>query len=351
MEGKAILLKKFAGVDAFPICPDTKDVEEIILIVEGIAPVFGGINLEDISAPRCFEIERRLREMLDLPVFHHDPHGTAIVVLAALLNALKVVHKRLEAIKVVTGVGAAGIAVTNILLAAGVRDIIGCDRLGAIHRDRPGLSGVKSDYAAVTNPRDLYGSADSQAPTCSSACRSLARALSRASSGWLTARSSSPWRTRRPRCLRKRSSRWSRWSRPAGSDYPNQINNVLAFPGVFRGALDVHAREINEEMKVTAAHAIAETIADAGLSADDIVPERVQSRRRSGSRSGGGPGGGGDRGRAQASRAGQRLSSRLASADCLDCRGSLDEVSKLARRHRQRREVIAGRRDSHSCSQ
>ena len=139
MEGKAILFKEFAGVDAFPICLDTKDVEEIILIVRAIAPVFGGINLEDISAPRCFEIERRLREMLDIPVFHDDQHGTAIVVLAALLNALKVVDKRLDAIKVVVaGVGAAGIAVTNILLAAGVRDIVGCDRLGAVYRDRPG---------------------------------------------------------------------------------------------------------------------------------------------------------------------------------------------------------------------
>jgi len=161
MEGKAILFKEFAGVDAFPLCLDTKDVEEIILIVKAIAPVFGGINLEDISAPRCFEIERRLRELLDIPVFHDDQHGTAIVVLAALLNALKVVDKRLEAIKVVVaGVGAAGIAVTQILLAAGVRDIVGCDRLGAVHRGRPGLSAVKRDYAAVTNPRDLHGSAD-----------------------------------------------------------------------------------------------------------------------------------------------------------------------------------------------
>ena len=161
MEGKAVLFKEFAGVDAFPLCLDTKDVEEIILIVTAIAPVFGGINLEDISAPRCFEIERRLREMLDIPVFHDDQHGTAIVTLAALVNALKVVGKRLEAIKlVIAGVGAAGIAVTNILLAAGVRDIVGCDRLGAVYLDRPGLSADKREYAARTNPRDLRGSAD-----------------------------------------------------------------------------------------------------------------------------------------------------------------------------------------------
>src|SRR3954471_23438261 len=161
MEGKAILFKEFAGVDAFPLCLDTKDVEEIILIVAAVAPVFGGINLEDISAPRCFEIERRLREMLDIPVFHDDQHGTAIVTLAALINALKVVGKRLEDIRVViTGVGAAGVAVTNTLLAAGVRDIVGCDRLGAVYRDRPGLSGVKREYAETTNPRDVRGSAD-----------------------------------------------------------------------------------------------------------------------------------------------------------------------------------------------
>ena len=161
MEGKAILFKEFAGVDAVPLCLDTKDAEEIILIVKAVAPVFGGINLEDISAPRCFEIERRLREMLDIPVFHDDQHGTAIVTLAALMNALKVVGKRLDAIKVViTGVGAAGVAVTKTLLAAGVRDIVGCDRLGAVYRDRPGLSGVKREYAELTNPRDVRGSAD-----------------------------------------------------------------------------------------------------------------------------------------------------------------------------------------------
>jgi malate dehydrogenase (oxaloacetate-decarboxylating) len=275
MEGKAILFKEFAGVDAFPICLDTKDVEEILLIVRGIAPVFGGINLEDISAPRCFEIERRLREMLDIPVFHDDQHGTAIVVLAALLNSLKVVEKPLEAIKVVVaGVGAAGIAVTNILLAAGVRDIVGCDRLGALYRGRPGLSSLKSDFAAVTNPRDLRGSADealagadvfigvSQPGAIS--VEGVARMADRA----IVFAMANPT----PEVPPEEIEAMVEVVATGRSDYPNQINNVLAFPGVFRGALDVRAREINEEMKVAAAHAIAGTISDEELSADYIVP-------------------------------------------------------------------------------
>src|SRR5215207_1584959 len=275
MEGKAILFKEFAGVDAFPICLDTKDVEEIILIVRAIAPVFGGINLEDISAPRCFEIERRLRELLDIPVFHDDQHGTAIVVLAALLNALKVVHKRLEAIKVVVGgVGAAGIAVTKILLAAGVRDIVGCDRLGAVYRDRPGLSSVKSDYAAVTNPRDHRGSAD-EALAGADVFIGVSQpgAISVEGVGRMAERAvvfamANPT----PEVPPEEIEATVEVVATGRSDYPNQINNVLAFPGVFRGALDVRAREINEEMKVAAAHAIAGTIAETELSADYIVP-------------------------------------------------------------------------------
>ncbi len=275
MEGKAILFKEFAGVDAFPLCLDTKDVEEIILIVAAVAPVFGGINLEDISAPRCFEIERRLREMLDIPVFHDDQHGTAIVTLAALLNALKVVDKRLEAIKVVvSGVGAAGVAVTNILLAAGVRDIVGCDRVGTVYRDRPGLSGVKGEYAAVTNPRDVRGSADealegadvfigvSQPGAISVA--GVERMAERA----IVFAMANPTPEVPPEAIEA----MVEVVATGRSDYPNQINNVLAFPGVFRGALDVRAREINEEMKVAAAHAIAATIPDSELSADYIVP-------------------------------------------------------------------------------
>jgi len=275
MEGKAILFKEFAGVDAFPVCLDTKDAEEIILIVKAIAPVFGGINLEDISAPRCFEIERRLREMLDIPVFHDDQHGTAIVVLAALLNALNVVDKRLEAIKVVVaGVGAAGIAVTQILLAAGVRDIVGCDRLGAVHRSRPGLSGVKRDFAAITNPRDLHGSADEALEGADVFIGvSQPGAISVEGVGRMADRAivfamANPTPEVPPEAIEATVEVVA----TGRSDYPNQINNVLAFPGVFRGALDIRAREINEEMKVAAAHAIAGTIAETELSADYIVP-------------------------------------------------------------------------------
>jgi malate dehydrogenase (oxaloacetate-decarboxylating) len=275
MEGKAVLFKEFADVDAFPLCLDTKDVEEIILIVAAVAPVFGGINLEDISAPRCFEIERRLREMLDIPVFHDDQHGTAIVVLAALLNAVRVVGKRLEDVRVVVaGVGAAGIAVTNILLAAGVRDIVGCDRLGAVYRDRPGLEGVKRDYAAVTNPRDVRGSADG----------ALAGAdvfIGVSGPGAVSAEGVAAMRERAivfamanptPEVAPEAIVGTAEVVATGRSDYPNQINNVLAFPGVFRGALDARAREINEEMKVAAAQAIAATIAEAELAADYIVP-------------------------------------------------------------------------------
>jgi malate dehydrogenase (oxaloacetate-decarboxylating) len=275
MEGKAILFKEFAGVDAFPLCLATKDVEEIILIVRAIAPVFGGINLEDISAPRCFEIERRLRELLDIPVFHDDQHGTAIVVLAALLNALKVVDKRLEAIKVVVaGVGAAGIAVTHILLAAGVRDIVGCDRLGAVHRGRPGLSAVKRDYAALTNPRDLHGSSDEALEGADVFIGvSQPGAISVEGVGRMAERAivfamANPTPEVPPEAIEATIEVVA----TGRSDYPNQINNVLAFPGVFRGALDVRAREINEGMKVAAAHAIAGTIADTELSADYVVP-------------------------------------------------------------------------------
>jgi malate dehydrogenase (oxaloacetate-decarboxylating) len=275
MEGKAVLFKEFAGVDAFPICLDTKDTEEIILIVKAIAPVFGGINLEDISGPRCFEIERRLRAMLDIPVFHDDQHGTAIVTLAALLNALKVVDKRLDEIKVViTGVGAAGVAVTKTLLAAGVRDVVGCDRLGAVYGDRPGLSDVKSEYAALTNPRDVRGTAD----------EALAGAdvfIGVSQPGAITVEGVASMAERAivfamanptPEVAPELIEGMVEVVATGRSDYPNQINNVLAFPGVFRGALDVRAREINREMEVAAAHAIAETIADAEVVADYIVP-------------------------------------------------------------------------------
>ncbi len=275
MEGKAILFKEFANVDAFPICLDTKDVDEIVMAVQLIAPVFGGINLEDISAPRCFEIERRLQQSLDIPVFHDDQHGTAIVVLASLINALRVVGKELSDIRVVVaGVGAAGVAVTKILLAAGVCDVIGCDREGIVYRDRPGLADAKADYAALTNPRDVRGGAD----------EALAGAdvfIGLAQPGVISVNGVRQMADRAivlalanptPEVLPEELEGIAEVIATGRSDYPNQINNVLAFPGVFRGTLDVRAPAINEEMKIAAAHAIAATILPEELSADYIVP-------------------------------------------------------------------------------
>jgi malate dehydrogenase (oxaloacetate-decarboxylating) len=275
MEGKALLFKEFAGVDAFPICLDTKDPDEIVRVVEAIAPVFGGINLEDIAAPRCFEIERRLRERLDIPVFHDDQHGTAIVVLAALVNALRVVDKRIEDVKVVTtGCGAAGMAVTRLLQEAGVRWIVGCDEGGALYRGRPGLNAPKQEYAHMTNPENLRGAADELlagadvfigvsvpgAVTVEGIQRMAPRAIVFAMAN--------PTPEVDPEAIEP----YAEVIATGRSDYPNQINNVLAFPGVFRGALDVRAHEITTAMEVAAAHAIAAAIPADELSADYIVP-------------------------------------------------------------------------------
>ena len=277
MEGKAMLFKELAGVDAFPLCLDTTDVDEIVAIVEGVAPTFGGINLEDIAAPRCFEIERRLKESLDIPVFHDDQHGTAVVVLAALLNALRVVGKRAEDIRVVmVGAGAAGLACAKIILEHGVQDLVVCDIGGILH---PG----RTDLDAASWPRwrrapTRAGSrapptTRSRAPTSSSASPAPGAftAGGRAHDGRAT-RSCSRWPTRRPRSSPRRSGTTSRsWPR-AASDYPNQINNVLAFPGIFRGALDVRARGIDEAMKLAAARAIASVIPESDLGPEYIVP-------------------------------------------------------------------------------
>jgi len=275
MEGKAILFKEFGGVDAFPLCLATTDVDEIVLVARAVAPVFGGINLEDISAPRCFEIERRLRETLAIPVFHDDQHGTAIVVLAALVNALKLVDKQLDAIRVViAGVGAAGIAVTKILLAAGVRDIVGCDRRGAVYRNRVGLTGVKHEFAAMTNPRYLRGRADDVLDGADVFIGlSVPGAISvdgvdRMADRAIVFAMANPMPEVPPEDIEGR----AEVTATGRSDYPNQINNVLAFPGVFRGALDVRASEINEAMKVAAARAIAATIDAEQLTADYIIP-------------------------------------------------------------------------------
>jgi malate dehydrogenase (oxaloacetate-decarboxylating) len=275
MEGKALLFKEFGGVDAWPICLATKDPDEIVAAVEAIAPGFGGINLEDIAAPRCFEVEARLRASLDIPVFHDDQHGTAVVTLAAFLNALRVVGKKIEDVRVVlTGVGAAGFAVTRTLQAAGVRDIVGCDREGPVHRGRPGLSGVKAEYAESTNPEHRQGSADEL----------LAGADVYIGLSQPGAVSAAAVKTMAPDAIVFAMANPTPEVTPADiagfaaviatgrSDYPNQINNVLAFPGIFRGALDVRASTITERMEVAAGHAIAAAIGDEELSADYIVP-------------------------------------------------------------------------------
>jgi malate dehydrogenase (oxaloacetate-decarboxylating) len=275
MEGKAMLFKEFGGVDAFPICLATKDVDEIVATVKAIAPVFGGINLEDISAPRCFEIEERLRDELDIPVFHDDQHGTAVVTLAALLNAARVVGKPLDGLRVVvTGVGAAGVAVTKMLLAAGVRDVIGCDRECAVYAGRPGLTPAKAAFAEITNPRCFRGGADealagadvfvglSQPGAVSVAgIRSMA-------DGAIVFAMANPT----PEVMPEEIQDAVAVIGTGRSDYPNQINNVLAFPGIFRGALDVRAAEITEPMKLAAAGAIAAVVKPEELEPDYVIP-------------------------------------------------------------------------------
>jgi malate dehydrogenase (oxaloacetate-decarboxylating) len=275
MEGKAVLFKEFGGVDAWPICLDTKDPAEIVAIVKALAPGFGGVNLEDISAPRCFEIESRLREELDIPVFHDDQHGTAVVVLAALVNALKVVGKRLEDVKVVlTGVGAAGVATTDVLLHAGARNVIGCDHSGAVHRGREGLTAVKEAFAERTNPDGLSGSADEMLSGAdvyiglSAPGAVSAEAVRTMADDPIVFAMANPTPEVAPEDVHGVATVIA----TGRSDYPNQINNVLAFPGIFRGALDVRATTITEGMKVAASHALATVIPDDELGAEYIVP-------------------------------------------------------------------------------
>ena len=275
MEGKAVLFKEFGGVDAWPICLATKDPDEIVAVCKAIAPGFGGINLEDISAPRCFEIEARLREELDIPVFHDDQHGTAIVVLAALLNALRVVGKRLEDVKIVsTGVGAAGIATLDVLLAAGVENVVGCDHEGAVYRGRPGLPAHKAAFAERTNPDGDCGSAD-EALAGADVFIGLsvpgaisADAVRTMAAGAIVFAMANPT----PEVVPEEIADDVAVVATGRSDYPNQINNVLAFPGVFRGALDVRASAITREMEVAAATAIADTIGADELGPEYIVP-------------------------------------------------------------------------------
>jgi malate dehydrogenase (oxaloacetate-decarboxylating) len=274
MEGKAMLFKEFGGVDAWPICLATQDVDEIVAAVQAIAPGFGGINLEDISGPRCFEIEDRLRASLDIPVFHDDQHGTAVVTLAAFLNALRLVDKRAEDVKVVvTGVGAAGVAVSRTLMAAGVRNLVGCDSKGAVYQGRDGLDPVKERFAEETNPEGERGSADdvlrgadvfiglSQPGAVSvEGIRSMARDP-------IVFAMANPT----PEVPPEQIADVAAVIATGRSDYPNQINNVLAFPGIFRGALDVRASQVTPGMEVAAGHAIAAIIQD-DLAADYVVP-------------------------------------------------------------------------------
>jgi malate dehydrogenase (oxaloacetate-decarboxylating) len=275
MEGKAMLFKEFGGVDAWPICLATTDTDEIVAAVAALAPGFGGINLEDISAPRCFEIEGRLQERLDIPVFHDDQHGTAIVVTAAFLNALELVGKQAENVRVVlTGVGAAGVATTDMLLGVGVRSIIGCDRRGAIHLGREGLGPWKTLFAERTNPQGFTGSADEALAGADvfiglsgpgAVTREGIAAMADESIVFAMANPT-------PEIPPEEIDGLAAVVATGRSDYPNQINNVLAFPGVFRGALDVRATAINEEMKLAAAHAVAAVVKPEELGPEYIVP-------------------------------------------------------------------------------
>ncbi len=283
MEGKAMLFKEFGGVDAFPICLATQDPEQIIQTVKNLAPTFGGINLEDISAPRCFDIEARLVEELDIPVMHDDQHGTAVVTLAALLNALKVTGRRIDEIKVVvSGVGAAGVACSKILLAAGVQHIVGLDREGAIYQGRPGLSSnrAKEWYANHTNFEKERGSLNQ-------VIRGAHLFLGVSGPGRLKVEDLKKMAPRPivfalanpvPEIMPEEAAPYVGVMATGRSDYPNQINNVLCFPGIFRGALDCHARRINEQMKLAAAKAIQSIVSEAELSEDYIIPSVFDKR-------------------------------------------------------------------------
>lgn len=275
MEGKAMLFKDFGGVDAFPICLDTKDVDAIVDTVKRIAPGFGGINLEDISAPRCFEIEKRLKQELDIPVFHDDQHGTAIVFTAALINALKLTKKRAEKLKVVVaGVGAAGMACTKMLQNLGVKNVIGCDRKGALYSTRGDLTPMKQQYADTTNPKQEKGSihdviknADVFVGLSGPNVINVDDLKNMAKKPIVFAMSNPT-----PEIMPEDAAPHVAIMATGRSDYPNQINNVLAFPGIFRGALSVRATDINEEMNLAAAHAIANVIDENTLTPDYIIP-------------------------------------------------------------------------------
>ncbi|MET0016398.1 malic enzyme-like NAD(P)-binding protein [Oscillibacter sp.] len=283
MEGKCVLFKAFGNVDAFPLCIKSKDVDEIVNTIYLISGSFGGVNLEDIAAPRCFEIERKLKEKCDIPIFHDDQHGTAVITLAGLQNALKVVGKQLENVKIaVNGAGAAAIAITKLLLSAGARDVTLCDRTGIVYKGREkGMNWIKTEMAEVTNPRNLKGSLSDamrgadvfigvSAP--GSVSQDMVRSMAKDPILFACA---NPTPEIFPDEAKAAGARVVSTGR---SDYPNQINNVLAFPGIFRGVFDVRASDINEEMKVAAAQALAGLISDEELNEDYIIPAAFDPR-------------------------------------------------------------------------
>ncbi|MFU0799204.1 MAG: NAD-dependent malic enzyme [Xylanivirga thermophila] len=282
MEGKSVLFKTFGGVDAFPICLASQDVDDIVETVKMISPTFGGINLEDIGAPRCFEVERRLKEELDIPVFHDDQHGTAIVVVAAMLNALKIVGKDIHDISVVVnGAGSAGIACTRLLMSMGLEDVVLCDIDGALYKGKEGLNWAQSEMAALTNKKMKKGSLSDvikgadvfigvSGPKVLT--QNMVRSMNRDAIIFAMA---NPVPEIYPDEAKAGGARVIGTGR---SDFPNQINNVLVFPGMFRGALDVRAKEINDEMKIAAAKAIAGIVKDDELNEEYILPNAIDKR-------------------------------------------------------------------------
>jgi len=279
MEGKSILFKEFGNVDAVPICLDTKDTDELVDTVVRIAPTFGGINLEDISAPRCFEIEQKLKEKLDIPIFHDDQHGTAVVVSAGLINALKIVDKKMEDIKVVVnGSGAAGVAIVKMLLALGVDDIIMCDSRGIIYKDSPTNNWIKEEMAEVTNKEDIRGDLkDAMVDADVFIGVSIANIVDEEmvksmKEDPIIFAMANPVPEIFPEDAKRAGAKVVGTGR---SDFPNQINNVLAFPGIFRGALDARASDINDEMNVAAAYAIAGMVKESDLTADFVIPDAL----------------------------------------------------------------------------
>jgi malate dehydrogenase (oxaloacetate-decarboxylating) len=283
MEGKAILFKELGGIDAFPICLDTKDTNEIIRTVKHIAPTFGGINLEDISAPRCFEIEDKLRREIDIPVFHDDQHGTAVVTYAALINALKIVKKDINDIRVaISGAGAAGVAIARMLIRVGVRDMVICDSRGIIKQSRrEGMNFMKFNLAGLTNRRSLMGGLyeameDADVFIGVSAAGIVSKDMIRnMANDSIVFAMANPIPEIMPEDAQQAGARIIATGR---SDFPNQVNNVLGFPGIFRGALDTRATDINIEMKIAAAHALAGIIEESELDEDHILPGPLDKR-------------------------------------------------------------------------